>query len=313
MKRIARSSFIALAASTLLMAATLPAEAVVVPTPVVEAAGYDAYDPAAPADVVAWVQNSASDPGHWDVRAKPRAGGSGWRVNATGTSGYGAAPIWGTNSIVYQQTTSSQSDLYLYNLSTKHRTKLDAHVNTSNWEYYPAASSKYVFFDRLTSSARLTLLYNRNTHKTKQLGKEPVRCKTCLTPTWVGDSHAIWSSCKGSLCRIKVYTVGSGVETLPDTASPYSQYGAAMDEATGDIYYVYSTSYCGLFVEIRRWNIDGLSAPETIYDFPEGIDGNSVSLAPSQTTPGDVDLLYSDYDCLNEDADIFQIESVNLI
>jgi hypothetical protein len=86
-----------------------------------------------------------------------------------------------------------------------------------------------------------------------------------------------------------------------------------MDEATGDIYYVRSTDWCGLFVEIRRANLSDLSTFATIYDCPEGIDGNELSLAPDQTTPANSDLLFSQYDCIRNDSDIYQIENASTI
>jgi hypothetical protein len=48
-----------------------------------------------------------------------------------------------------------------------------------------------------------------------------------------------------------------------------------------------------------------------MYDLPEGIDGNSLSLAPDATVPTDEDLLYSQYDCLTDNSDNYQMESVN--
>jgi len=86
-----------------------------------------------------------------------------------------------------------------------------------------------------------------------------------------------------------------------------------MDEATGDIYYIRTTTWCGLFVEIRRTNVSDLSTFTTIYDFPEGIDGNELSLAPDVLTPTDTDLLFSQYDCIKNDSDILEIDSVNAL
>jgi hypothetical protein len=50
-----------------------------------------------------------------------------------------------------------------------------------------------------------------------------------------------------------------------------------------------------------------------VYDLPEGIDGSSVSLAPNATIPTDTDLLFSQYDCLTDNWDNYQIESANQI
>jgi hypothetical protein len=113
-------------------------------------------------------------------------------------------------------------------------------------------------------------------------------------------------------CQVKVLTIGGVTVTVPHQPAPYSQYGASMDETAGAVYYIRSTIYCGLFVELDRWPLSG-GAATTIYALSEGIDGNSTSLAPDATTPGNIDLLYSQWDCLVQNADIYQIESVNTL
>lgn len=69
----------------------------------------------------------------------------------------------------------------------------------------------------------------------------------------------------------------------------------------------------GLFVEIRRTNISNLSAFVTIYEFDEGIDGGRTSLAPDVAIPSDTDLLFSDWNCLQGDGGIYEIDSVNTL
>ncbi len=313
MKRLVQSAVPLLVACGLIAMSAVPSLAVVAPTPIKVSPNVDAYNPAASAAYFAWEQNSAGAPGHYDVMAQPRGGGAAWKVNAAGTEGCCSEPVLGTDTIVYQQYTNSQSDIFLYNMSTKKRVKFGSRVNTSAWEYWPTGSTKYVMFMRQTSTARVLLLWNRKTNGVQKLASVGRNCSGCLSPEWVGSTHAIYAVCGKNYgpCRLKIWTAGGGTMTLPEDTAPYSQYDAAMDETSGDVYYVYSTDSCGLFVELRRWNIAGGSAT-MIYDFPEGIDANSVSLAPSMTTPGDIDLLFSDWDCLYDDADIHQIESVNL-
>jgi hypothetical protein len=76
---------------------------------------------------------------------------------------------------------------------------------------------------------------------------------------------------------------------------------------------VHSTTFCGLFVEIRRTNISNLSAFVTIYEFDEGIDGGRMSLAPDVAIPSDTDLLFDEWDCLQSDSGIYEIDSVNTL
>ena len=307
-----RSTLVVLLASVSLAATAFPAAAVVTPTPVETDPSVDEYYPAASQGFLAW-ETYAS--GHYNVYAQPRAGGAKVRVNASRTSGCCSNPVPGTDSIIYQQFTRSNSDLYLYNMATKTRKKLPGKVNTKLWEYWGVASSKYVAFLRITSSARLLLLFNRSTGKVTQVASVGLKCSSCLRPDWVGDTHMIYQVCtKSFLCKVRIWRKGASTLTIPTPGgSPYSQYGAAMDEATGDIYYIRSTYWCGLFVEIRRTNLADVSAFTTIYDFPEGIDGNMLSLAPNTITPTDTDLLFSQYDCIADTSDIYQIESVNTL
>jgi hypothetical protein len=271
--------------------------------------------PAAVAGYVAWEQNSVRSPNHFDVFAQPRSGGLRWKVNAPRTFGFGSSPVSGTQAIIYQQAAGSASDLYQYNLSSKRRVKLPAKVNTAAWEYSGTASSSNIAFMRLTPTARVLWLYNRSTRRTTQIASIKPKCGSCLRPTWVGASHLLYQTCSAKTfgCQIRLWTKGVATRVVPNAdGSPYSQYGGSMNEATGDVYYIRTTTWCGLFTEIRRWNIAGGSFT-TIYDFPEGTDANSVSLAPDELTPSDTDLLFSQFDCIANESDIYQIASVNLL
>jgi hypothetical protein len=312
MRFMLRSTLVVVFASLSMAATAFPAAAVVTPTPVKTAPSVDEYYPAASATSLAWEEYAS---GHYNVYAQPRGGGTKSKVNAARTSGCCSKPLPGSNSILYQQFTRSNSDLYLYNMATKARKKLPAKVDTKRWEYWGVASSAYVAFLRITSSARVLFLFNRSTGNLTQIASVGLKCDSCLRPDWVGDTHMIYRQCsKSFVCKLRIWRKGASTLTIPNpNGPPYTQYGAAMDEATGDIYYLRSTTWCGLFVEIRRTNLADLNTFTTIYDFEEGIDGNMLSLAPNTTTPGDTDLLFSQYDCIANNSDIYQIESVNTL
>jgi hypothetical protein len=312
MRFILRSTLVVVLAALSMTATAFPAAAVVTPTPVKTDPSVDEYYPAASQDFLSWETYAT---GRFTVYAQPRPTGAKWKVNSSRTSGCCSSALPGTNSIVYQQYTNSNSDLYLYNMASKTRKKLPAKVNTKFWEYWGVASSGYVAFMRITSSARVLLLYNRSTGNASQVASVKPGCSSCLRPDWVGATHMIYQQCsKSFVCKLRIWRKGASTLTIPNpNGSPYSQYGAAMDEASGAIYYVRSTSWCGLFVEIRRVNVASLGTFTTIYDFPEGIDGNHVSLAPDRAVPTDTDLLFSQYDCIENNSDIYQIESVNTL
>ena len=78
------------------------------------------------------------------------------------------------------------------------------------------------------------------------------------------------------------------------------------------LYYISTTSYCGLVATIEDWNIGG-GPTGSVYDFAEDIDGNGTSLAPDVGTPSNSDLLFSQFDCLAQDSDNYEIDSVNTV
>jgi hypothetical protein len=176
------------------------------------------------------------------------------------------------------------------------------------------ASSKYVAFVRNTSSAKELLLFNRTTGSTTKIASGRLSCSFCINPDWVGSSHLVYDICSYTTdaCVVRVLTIGGAKVTVPGNPAPYSNYGASMDESTGNVYYISSNTRCGLFDKIDRWNIAG-GSPTDMYDLPEGIDGSETSLAPDPTTPGNLDLYYSQYDCLANNLDIYEIPSANTL
>jgi hypothetical protein len=288
------------------------AGAAVTPTPLQIRTDVDELTPTALPGFEAWWQRSDSTPSHSDVLGVARTGGTPFKINAAGTNGYWPSAVQGTASVIYQQAGRS-SNLYYFNMTTHVRSPLVVQVNTPAWEYSPVGSKRYVAFMRLTSSSRNLLLYDKATRVGHKIATASKSCTWCLYPNWVGASHLVYTQCSASndTCQVRVLTIGGSTVTVPRGKVPYSNYSGAMDEATGNVYYISSTKWCGLFVSLNRWNVSGDSAPESMYDLPEGIDGNDVSLAPDVAVPTDQDMLYSQFDCLTDNSDNYQIESVN--
>src|SRR5436190_6805310 len=135
MRRALRGVLLGVTALAILIVQATPSIAVN-PTPTVlrDFANVDEFSPVATALHLAWNQNSAGSPNHYDVYAQTRDNSTGpWKVNGPGTSGWTPSAILGTETIIYQQSTSSVSDLYLYRLSTKIRSKLPSKVDSPAW------------------------------------------------------------------------------------------------------------------------------------------------------------------------------------
>ena len=185
--------------------------------------------------------------------------------------------------------------------------------NTPAWEYHGVGSKRYVAFMRLTATARTLVLYDKARRVNTRSQPPRKGCSWCLSPTWVGDSHLLYTQCSAvnDTCQVRVLTIGGQTVTVPRGAVPYSNYSGSMDEATGDVYYISSTKWCGLFVSLNRWNINGTAAPVSMYDLPEGIRRQQSLAGPEcddSYRPGHA---VSQYDCLTDNSDNFQIESVS--
>lgn len=96
------------------------------------------YQPVRGDTYLAWQQNTRQHPSHYDVFARPMAGGAKFKVNARKTQGANGG-IDGTR-LVYQQFNGKRSDLKFFDLSTRTRTPPPAGVNTDQWEYWPSLS-----------------------------------------------------------------------------------------------------------------------------------------------------------------------------
>ncbi|MGA9160256.1 MAG: hypothetical protein WB297_05255, partial [Actinomycetota bacterium] len=105
------------------------------------------YQPVRGDTYLAWQQNTRQHPSHYDVFARPMAGGEKFKVNARQTQGANGG-IDG-DTLVYQQFKGKRSDLKFFDLGTRTRTSPPAGVNTDQWEYWPSFSGDWLLFARL--------------------------------------------------------------------------------------------------------------------------------------------------------------------
>jgi hypothetical protein len=301
---------------SMVLTTAVPAYAAVVPLLVRDDPAKAEYGPAATATWVAW-----SDATVGRVYAQPRGvGPAPYRINPGGTYGYGSSPVTSSapsEQITYQQVNSTQtrSDLFLFDLVTKVRTKLPLKVDSTYWEFGGVASTKYIFFNRLRGSWNYMLLFNRQSHVLTTVARFTAKCPQCYTPTWVGAAHAVYDKCSArtGACDPRVMTIGGATVAVPIGPAPVSAYGGSLDEANLNLYFIKSSVYCGIFVSIERANIASLGTQTDLYDTPTGIDLESTSLAPDIATPGDIDLLFTEFDCMGVDPGVYELNNVNTL
>jgi Tol biopolymer transport system component len=303
---------LALLASLLTATAAL---ATVSPVKVVVDKGWQ-ESPFANGTYVAWTSNSEKHPKIWNAFARPLSGGSRIRLNAGGTKGFTGGFDPGTDSVIYQQVDGGRSDIYLYDLDTAIRTKVEG-VSSDRWEWSPRISSSFILFNRdyrkNGNSYTSNYLYDRTTGTTRKLGTWPD--ETTYVPMGsVGAIYASWSVCNRSSCSVHLYDIASGTSTRVPTKNRRPQYAPAVDETNGRIYLVRSGFECGAGVLILRLPLDDLSAtPTKIVDLPDGIDtGYVMSLAPSSNGT-DQDLLFERWRCRASTSDIYRAPSVTTV
>ncbi len=224
--------------------------------------------------------------------------------------------IPGTDRLVYDHWDGRQDDLYFYDVSSKHRTKAPAKVNSGGDEFLPLGSADHLLFLRNTYTKdgsfknRSLVLFDRGAGRQRLLLRR-IRQKQLVLPTFVGSSYAAWTECNRDACRMRYLDIASG--DLHTVSNPHgrSQYGLAFDETAHQMYFVRSANgKCGVNVTIRRSSIGGVSTSERIAALPKGVDtGWTLSLAPNPTSMMQ-DLYFERYDCKHQTGDVYRVDSV---
>jgi hypothetical protein len=217
-------------------------------------------EPAASDGYVAWSQNSAAHPNHYDAYAKSW-GGAKFKVNPPHTSGQQGG-IDGT-TLVYQQ----NSDIKLFDLSSHVRTNPPAGVNTKDTEYWPSISGQWLLFGRTLSSGKSrVILFNTTTHQSRTLASTSTS-KPFLGPDQVNGDYAVWERYTGSACDVFRYTISTKATMRIPNPNNKCQYASSVT-TDGTVYFMRSGSTCGLSVSLRAYP----SVNPTLVSLPKGND-----------------------------------------
>ncbi len=237
------------------------------------------YQPVRGDTYLAWQQNTRQHPSHYDVFARPMAGGAKFKVNARKTQGANGG-IDGTR-LVYQQFNGKRSDLKFFDLGTRTRTPPPAGVNTDQWEYWPSLSGDWLLFARLYGNdTRRIFLFDLSTRDSRRL--DTVRgAGSDLIPGQVSGDWAVWSKCRKDECDVIRYHIPDGTrETIPNNGN--RQHAPSVD-ADGTVFFARANGRCGGSVKLIRrplqgnetvlWRIssgDDISTTRTFVD-PNGV------------------------------------------
>jgi hypothetical protein len=228
------------------------------PTAVKASSSFDETLPAATANWFAWTQNPTSLPRRWNIwaEATPIDGSDAFRVNPAGTRG-ATGGIDG-DLLVYQQVSSGQSDIVLFDLPSKTH---DSHpvLNTGHWEFHPTVSThpvtgqQWVEFGRFNNSTDVekVLLHNMTTHETRTLVSKRAS-RSFVGPDQVKGNYAVFTVCSPR-CNVRVHDITTNTTTtIPKPANVEHQYASSLDD-DGTIYLVRSGRGCGKNVRIVRY------------------------------------------------------------
>lgn len=252
------------------------------------------------AGYLAWTQNSAAKPKHYDAFVST-SGAPKVMVNAAGTSGYNGG-IDGT-TLVYQQVRRGQSDLRLFDLVT-HQRSIPTGVNTPQWEWRPSISGPWLLFGRENLRSRpvktRVLLYNTITSQTITLVDTPGHSE----PGQVNGDYAVYTHCGKVTCNVFRYQISTGQRVkMPNASARRVQYAPSVS-ADGTVYYASSLFACGKDVRIRRFVV-GNAVASLMTILPAGRDIHTTYA--DDMADGTTRVLHDRASCKGGADDIYQV------
>jgi len=257
--------------------------------------------PAGGSGFLVWSQNSAAQPDHFDLYARPPHGAA-FRVNPPRSQAY-AGGVRGT-VLVYQLIKGRHSDLRLYDLATRRVWDPPAGVNTSHEESAPSVSGSWLLFTRKlvrTWPVYKVMLFNLTTHRTLRLAV--VRGPHVYAAAGqVNGDFATWQECTDHMkCQVFRYTISS--DRILRVPNPNAYQYAPSVSRDGTVYFARSGSACGANVRLLRYR--GLASPHLVVALPAGIDVGDTYVV--RDGYGKQHLLYDHTSCDPFTADIYRV------
>jgi len=261
--------------------------------------------------MMTWSQNSPAHQRAYSAYASPVGDTSSpTKLNEGGTHGFSGGFDPGTNTVIYQQTSGDRSNIFLYDLDTSTRTGLSSTVNTKQWEYDARISTAFVLFLREGRTASRLLLWDRVADSLTELDSATYGRATLFAGV-VGERYATWTRCTSRTCLAMYYDTSTDETKRVPPVNRKVQYAPAIEETTGQVYYVRSGFGCGQDVRIFRAPLTDLTSKTLLTALPDGVDTDWTQyLVPSSTTKGQLDLWFGRYRCRADDTDVYALRAV---
>jgi hypothetical protein len=305
-----------LVTAIMLVTATLPAHAVVQPTPVkttkafewAPAAGHNGVD-----SYFAWTQDILGKPNAPDSAFFQINEGRTRRINPGHTYGFIGDFDGGTSTLIYQQVAGDRSDLHLFDVSDGIFGSMPAGINTSAWQWNPSIDTdegtgeRWILYgENLFNGPKAPwrlYLYNGANHPRKLLLDQTTNRCGCLFAGDVAYPWVVWS--KGLLQNVFRYNIVTHVKNKVVLSRDRDEYYASVT-SDGTVYVAQAGDRCGVGVRIYRVDPDG--SQTLLFALPPG----SEPLGLNATDTGAGVTLYSDrYFCATKTSNIFRIDNAD--
>ena len=289
-----RRSLVALLAVGILLVPVAALAVGITPVKVLDKPGSE-LTPFRNAAYLLYTADTKTRPAHWDVFAKPLAGGAPVRVNATGFNGWAGGFDPGSNAVIYQEWNKSTSDIRLYDLDTQSLLPVPRALHTKAWESSPHISSTYFSFLREVKTAGVWYFHLYITPRTggplTLVASIREHANQTVDNDFLGDHYVSWTVCTAT-CTVRVYNIDTQRTRPVPTVKDHPQYASTIDETNKTIFFVRSGFGCGVSVAFFVTSADHLSQPPTkLATLADGIDvANAASLDAG-------DLLYPQVPC----------------
>ena len=273
--RIPVATLIAAVASCWLVVGVLPAGALSATEQQLLSSTNLEIRPSANDSMLAWSANSRRHPRFFNEYVRPLAGGKAKRLNAEDSRGYNGG--FDGSKLIFQQISSNgQSDLVIYDTTTKHYDAMPSGVNTDRWEATPTMSGDYLLFSRETG--RRSGFVDRLILHQISTGHEEVlrelfsdyRHGPFIDPGQVDGDYAVWDVCSRSAgCNVFRHQISTDhTQMIPDRQQEY----ASSVAADGTVFFIRSGVTCGRHAKLMRFSG---GAGETVESFARNRDSFS--------------------------------------
>ncbi len=249
------------------------------------------YQPVRGSNYLAWQQNSRSNPDRYDVYARSLSGGGRFIVNH-GRSSAALGDIEG-DQLVYQEFGDEDSDIWFFDLVARHRSPPPNGVNTSQWEYWPSMSQRWLLFGRRARSGTRTLILFDLSSNTSQRLDRVRGPSSFIAPGEVSGDYVVWHTCRSDTrCDVYLHHIPDDQTTRIANPDGRNQHSPSVTP-DGTVYFARTRGDCGSGVQLMQQPLEG--SAEALWRLPSGDDIATTNVWVDER--GVVTVLYDHFAC----------------